>query len=41
VRMDELSNSHPLLHWMLRMVWPNCVDIKAKKWERVGKGSDF
>jgi hypothetical protein len=26
---------------MLRMVQPNYVDIKAKKWERVGKVSDF
>jgi hypothetical protein len=22
-------------------VWPNCVDTKAKKWERAGKVSDF
>jgi hypothetical protein len=26
---------------MLQMVWLNCVDTKAKKWERVGKVSDF
>jgi hypothetical protein len=23
------------------MVRPNCVDIEVKKWERVGKVSDF
>jgi hypothetical protein len=23
------------------MVQPNCVDTKVKKWERVGKVSDF
>jgi hypothetical protein len=37
----ELSNSRPLSHWMFRMVRSNCVDTKAKKWERVGKVSDF
>jgi hypothetical protein len=26
---------------MLRMVRPNRVDTKAKKWEMVGKVSDF
>jgi hypothetical protein len=30
-----------LSHWMLRMVQTNYVDTKAKKWERVGKVSDF
>jgi hypothetical protein len=41
VRVEELSNSCPLSHWTLRMVRPNYVDTKAKKWERVGKVLDF
>jgi hypothetical protein len=41
VRVEELSNSRKLLHWTLRMVQPNYVDTKAKKWERVGKVSNF
>jgi hypothetical protein len=41
VRVEKLSNSRPLSYWTLRMVRPNCVDTKAKKWERVGKVSNF
>jgi hypothetical protein len=41
VWVEEFSNSHPLSHWMLQMVQPNYVDTKVKKWERVGKMSDF
>jgi hypothetical protein len=40
--VQDLSNSHPLLHWMFLMVEPNCVDAYEKKLDKIVKvSSDF
>jgi hypothetical protein len=40
-RVQELSNSYLLSHWMFFMVEPNYVDTYEKKFDRVANVSNF
>jgi hypothetical protein len=40
-REEAMSNSRPLSPCTALMVWPNCVETKAKKCDNVRKESDL
>jgi hypothetical protein len=40
-RGEALLNSRPFSHWMDWMVWPNCMETKAKNLDKLGKVNDL